>query len=889
MANTYTWTGATNNDWTNVGNWDINFGFPGSASTDTALITLAAAAPTISAGDGTITLSEINLDSASGTLTVSNDTVNTQTLAVQVGTLTIASGGIVDANGAGLIQVGENVNGSSAIFITGTLQDFGSGGLVVAAESGRTAVVTVSGPSALLNLGSTAGAEIGGAGGAGFSGTLSIVSGGTMTIGAGGLGVGGVAGIGSGTNSGTVMVSGANSSLLVNAGIELDFGGMTINAGGEVSAAALVQLGEVGSEAGAITVGGTGANSGGTLIAAGLNVGGTMTTFPGSGTGIVSILGGGQVTAGTSGVTIGGAGGGTVIADGGTLSAGSGLFQIGGSLLVENSGSVSFSGGLNMTLGVAHATLTSGGQISALGTADIHIGISNQAAGAILLINGGTFSQTQGGFFIGGTSQGAHVTLQSGALTTGGAGSVTDINATNGSLATGSVSGGTWTVNGQFIVGDNGTGTLSMTGGTVNAGTNNIDIGNQSGGSGVATITGSGVSLEGGNLLLAATTGAAGRLAVNNQASLGVGGLTIGAGGLLLLGGGQITTGGIAVSNAGVISGNGSIGAALVNNGTAIASGGVLAFAGGLSGTGSETIASAATLEAVGNAISNAISFANNVDNSALQLDTALNATESFQLANWQQADTLILNIGATISNAQWLNTGTNVGTLEVTTSGGTFDFTNVTAVAGAGTTPQFAFSANAVTLISCFAPGTLIELDRGPTPVETLRPGDVALTRDGEAQPIIWIGHRMIDCARHPNPAAVWPVRIQADAFGPGLPTRDLFLSPDHAVLVDDVLVPVKLLANGITIAQTRRDSVTYYHVELPRHAVILAERLPVESYLDVGDRARFENCPVTELYPEFTARAWEMAGCAELVMTGARLATIRARLAPRPLRFAG
>ena len=86
---------------------------------------------------------------------------------------------------------------------------------------------------------------------------------------------------------------------------------------------------------------------------------------------------------------------------------------------------------------------------------------------------------------------------------------------------------------------------------------------------------------------------------------------------------------------------------------------------------------------------------------------------------------------------------------------------------------------------------------------------------------------------------ADIEPVRIAADAFGRGLPTRALFLSPEHAVFADGVLIPVKLLINHRSIEQITPDHVTYYHVELPSHDLLLAEGLAVESYLDVGDRS--------------------------------------------------
>jgi hypothetical protein len=142
------------------------------------------------------------------------------------------------------------------------------------------------------------------------------------------------------------------------------------------------------------------------------------------------------------------------------------------------------------------------------------------------------------------------------------------------------------------------------------------------------------------------------------------------------------------------------------------------------------------------------------------------------------------------------------------------------------------------ITLVPCFATGTRIATRQGEVAVETLRPGDEVLTVMGEALPIIWIGHRLIDCASHPEPERVQPICIQAHAFAQGAPHRDLLLSPDHAILAQGVLIPAKQLVNGTTIRQLDSLTVTYHHVELPRHAVILSEGLPTESYLDTGDR---------------------------------------------------
>ena len=182
-----------------------------------------------------------------------------------------------------------------------------------------------------------------------------------------------------------------------------------------------------------------------------------------------------------------------------------------------------------------------------------------------------------------------------------------------------------------------------------------------------------------------------------------------------------------------------------------------------------------------------------------------------------------------------------------------------------------------------CFRSGTRILTDRGEIAVEDLRVGDlVRAVLDATMLPIIWIGCRKVDCARHPKPAKVWPVRIAAGAFGPSQPHTELFLSPDHAVHVGEALIPIRHLINGSTITQVPMDRVTYYHIELPRHDVLLAEGLPAESYLDLKDGSNYANRPgPVRLYPDHTARMWEAFGCAPLIVTGPPLAAARALVA--------
>ncbi len=144
---------------------------------------------------------------------------------------------------------------------------------------------------------------------------------------------------------------------------------------------------------------------------------------------------------------------------------------------------------------------------------------------------------------------------------------------------------------------------------------------------------------------------------------------------------------------------------------------------------------------------------------------------------------------------------------------------------------------------IACFAAGTRIATTDGEVAVESLHPGDTLRSAFGGGARVTWVGYRHIDCSRHPNPELVWPVRIAAHAFEPGRPSRDLYLSPDHAVFVRGALYPIKLLINRATIRQVEVPAVTYYHVEVTSHDVVMAEGLPAETYLDTGNRSAFAN----------------------------------------------
>jgi autotransporter passenger strand-loop-strand repeat protein len=143
-----------------------------------------------------------------------------------------------------------------------------------------------------------------------------------------------------------------------------------------------------------------------------------------------------------------------------------------------------------------------------------------------------------------------------------------------------------------------------------------------------------------------------------------------------------------------------------------------------------------------------------------------------------------------------------------------------------------------------CYYPGTMIRTPEGDMAVESLAIGDAVITADGRAMPIRWIGRNTVS-TRFADPLRVLPIRIRAGALDDNLPERDLLVSPEHALMIDDVLVQAGALVNGVSILRERDvpEIFVYYHVELAEHALILAEGTPAESFVDNVHRMAFDN----------------------------------------------
>ena len=178
----------------------------------------------------------------------------------------------------------------------------------------------------------------------------------------------------------------------------------------------------------------------------------------------------------------------------------------------------------------------------------------------------------------------------------------------------------------------------------------------------------------------------------------------------------------------------------------------------------------------------------------------------------------------------------------------------NITAPAGEYSAIKFtnasgfggAFEVQSLTAtIVCYLEGTGIDTPAGSIKVEDLQPGDTVLTADGGTTTVQWVGKQPVE-TRLTHPARVNPIRIAAGAIADGVPARDLYVSPDHAIEIDGLLVNASALINGKSITMVQKmplEGFNYYHVETDAHEVILAEGCPAESYVDMPDRSSFVN----------------------------------------------
>ena len=169
-----------------------------------------------------------------------------------------------------------------------------------------------------------------------------------------------------------------------------------------------------------------------------------------------------------------------------------------------------------------------------------------------------------------------------------------------------------------------------------------------------------------------------------------------------------------------------------------------------------------------------------------------------------------------------------------------------------------------------CFTSGIMVMTPGGEIGVGDLVSGSRVVTRDNGIRSVEWVGRITVDFAGLSASPHLKPVLIQQGSLGPGLPERDMLVSPNHRVLVGsdrpvqfydgaEMLVAAKNLVDGRTIRQVDMLGVTYIHFLFARHEVVLANGAWTESF-HPGDRSlgavgNAQRVELGELFPGLSA----------------------------------
>ena len=183
----------------------------------------------------------------------------------------------------------------------------------------------------------------------------------------------------------------------------------------------------------------------------------------------------------------------------------------------------------------------------------------------------------------------------------------------------------------------------------------------------------------------------------------------------------------------------------------------------------------------------------------------------------------------------------------------------------------------------ACYLGGSLITTDHGDIPIERLKIGNKVRSHGDVLRPIKWIGQRTYSGRFIAGRKDILPICIKAGALDVNAPSRDLWISPHHAMFIDGVLIEARDLVNGGSILQAEKvEQVDYFHIELETHDVIVAEGVWSETFVDDDSRGMFHNAPeFAALYPDEVPRPARY--CAPRLDAGYELEVIRAKIAAR------
>ncbi|MGR3663066.1 MAG: Hint domain-containing protein [Paracoccaceae bacterium] len=212
-----------------------------------------------------------------------------------------------------------------------------------------------------------------------------------------------------------------------------------------------------------------------------------------------------------------------------------------------------------------------------------------------------------------------------------------------------------------------------------------------------------------------------------------------------------------------------------------------------------------------------------------------INSTVSDLIDGVNGTDTLNLQAGSVIVDDIH-------GTITVV-AGTSYNLSSGTVTLPAGNVVTYKLFENG-TGLACFLKGTQIITSRGEVAVEALKVGDMLQTLDNGLVAIQWIGARALTSHELIENPEMAPIRIKAGALCHNTPNKDLYVSPQHRILIrspiaermfkaQEVLIPAVKLLDHPGIERTNGAlNVEYFHILCKDHQVIISNGAPTESF---------------------------------------------------------
>jgi hypothetical protein len=151
---------------------------------------------------------------------------------------------------------------------------------------------------------------------------------------------------------------------------------------------------------------------------------------------------------------------------------------------------------------------------------------------------------------------------------------------------------------------------------------------------------------------------------------------------------------------------------------------------------------------------------------------------------------------------------------------------------------------------------GTYINTPEGERRIEDLKIGDPIIVLSGKRKPIKWIGRLRFENNSECLAEGAGPIRIRRFALDARTPHRDLYLTPNHRIYIDGMLIPAKYFVNGLSItpaAPEGAEVIDCFHIELFDHDILYAEGAMIETFRTwPGSHKNFDNlAEYCRLYP--------------------------------------